>query len=84
MSCGCGTPGCVQPCKTSAKDKQVFIVNPLTGELEVALSFNADRIVTHEKNAIGNPLLLLDMCFGATQDIAFLIVTDSCGNVVTT
>lgn len=65
------------------KDKEVFLFNPLTGELDLALKFNADRIVTNERNEAGNLLAAYDHVSGTHIGIDPLVVVDNDGNVVT-
>lgn len=64
------------------KDKEVFLFNPITGQFDMALKFNADRIVTHSLNASGRPLVLFDPVLGVYEDLSHLVVTDKNGNVV--
>lgn len=64
------------------KDKEVFLFNPITGELDLALRFNEDRIVTHSNNLAGNPLVVWDESSSEYVPMDDLVVTDDKGNVV--
>jgi len=66
----------------SPKDKEELVVNPTTGKLDVVRIFNENRIITHEKNSVGNPLLIYDPAASAYIPLDFLTVTDNDGNVV--
>jgi hypothetical protein len=66
----------------SAKDKEELVLNPVTKKLDTVRSFNENRIVTHEKNSVGNPLVMFDPVAAAYVSLDFLTVTDNDGNVV--
>jgi len=63
-------------------DKQVFEFNPITGNFDLVLQFNENRMVTHSYNAAGNKLLTYDSRSGAEIELGDLTVTDNAGNVV--
>ena len=69
---------------TTAKDQDILVLNPVTGQLDTVRKFNPNRIVTHKLNQSGNPLVMYDPVTGIYQPMDFLVVTDSDGNVVTT
>ena len=64
------------------KDKEVILFNPLTGNFDLALKFNENRIVTHEYNAAGTLLRTWDSASQSHIDMGFIFVTDNLGNVV--
>lgn len=64
------------------KDKIVILFNPLTGNFDLVLKFNENRIITHQYNAAGNLLMSYDIASGTHIDLGFLTVTDNDGNVV--
>lgn len=66
----------------SAKDKLKFELNPITGELDLVREFNADRILTHIKNAAGGTLLTYNAASGQFIEMDPLVVVDNNGNVV--
>jgi hypothetical protein len=66
----------------TAKDKEIFLFNPLTGELDLALKYNSDKMVTHERNEAGAPLTAFDTFSGTHLDLGPLVVIDNSGNVV--
>jgi hypothetical protein len=66
----------------SAKDQDILVLNPVTGQLDMVRKFNADRIVTHMMNQAGNPLVVYDPLSGTYLSMDAVIVTDNNGNVV--
>lgn len=64
------------------KDKEVFLLNPITGEFDLALSFNASRIVTASENILGRPTMSVDEVTGDLIPLDPLVVTDESGNVI--
>lgn len=68
----------------SNKDKQSFLFNPLTGNFDLVLKFNENRIVTHGYNSAGGKLMVFDPLSMSHIDLGFLVVTDNDGNVVVT
>jgi hypothetical protein len=64
------------------KDKEVYLFNVFTGNLDLALKFNENRIVTHQYNAAGDLLKTYDTRSAMQIDLGFLVVTDNDGNVV--
>lgn len=68
----------------SARDQEVLLFNALTGNLDLALKFNADRIITHSLNPIGHQLASYDPAASTYFSMDFVVVTDNAGNVVST
>lgn len=66
----------------TVKDKETILFNPITGKLDLALKFNADRIVTNERNSAGHLLMTYDAASGLFIPNDPLVVTDNEGNVV--
>lgn len=64
------------------KDKEVILFNPITGNFDLALKFNENRIVMHAYNSAGNPLVTYDVPSGQYIPGEYLTVTDNNGNVV--
>ena len=46
--------------------------------------FNPDRIITHQLNPSGNPMVMYDPLTGFYFPMGFVVVTDNNGNVVVT
>lgn len=69
---------------SSPKDKQELVFNPVSGELDTVLKFNPDRILTHDKNAAGNPIVTFDPVSNSYMTLEGQVVIDGQGNVVTT
>ena len=67
---------------SSNRDKDELILNPVTGQLDMVRTFNANRIVTDDLNSAGNPLMVYDMQSGLYVSAGFQIVTDEFGNVI--
>jgi len=66
----------------TVKDKETILFNPITGKLDMALKFNADRIVTNERNSAGTLLMTYEARSGLFIPQDPLVVTDNNGNVV--
>lgn len=66
----------------TVKDKETILFNPITGKLDMALKFNPDRIVTHERSSTGYMLMNYDPASGTHILADPAIVTDNNGNVV--
>ena len=64
------------------KDKVKFEFNPITGELDLVSVFNTDRIITHQRNAAGHPLMTFDPVSGTHIEMDPLVVVDNNGNVI--
>jgi hypothetical protein len=64
------------------KDKTAIDFNPITGKLDLVRKFNADRIVTNERNAAGTMLVTYDLASATYIEQDPLVVTDNEGNVV--
>lgn len=64
------------------KDKEVFLFNPLTGEFDLSLQFNGDRIVSHQYNSAGTELLVWESSSSSFISMGPLVVFDKKGNVV--
>lgn len=65
------------------KDKVKYLFNPLTGQFDMVLAFNADRILTAEFNSAGNPNLVYDLITNSWLEDGPVVITDDDGNVVT-
>jgi hypothetical protein len=66
----------------NVKDKTKIVLNPITGELDVVLKFNENRIVTHRYNAAGTLNMIFDPASGTFIDMGDQVVVDSDGNVI--
>ena len=66
----------------SAKDQDIAILNPFTGNLDMIRKFNVDRIATHNMNPAGNQRVIYDLNSGMWIPEDPAIVTDDAGNVV--
>lgn len=64
------------------KDKEVFLLNPVTGEINVSLKFNSDRIVTTDANALDRENLIFDAVSGQFIPLGNIVITDNDGNVI--
>jgi hypothetical protein len=67
---------------TKTRDKEVFLFNSITGELDLALKFNENRIVTSLYNAAGNRRVSWDSGSETFVPDGPLIVINKEGNVV--
>jgi hypothetical protein len=65
-------------------DKVKYVLNPFTGQFDAVVPTDFNKILTHQRNSSGNPLVLFDPQTGVYVDLGDLIVTDEEGNVVTT
>lgn len=70
------------PSNKREKDKEVFLFNPVTGELDLALKFNENRIITHLYNEAGTRLQTYDKNTGLYLDSGPYVVIDINGNVI--
>lgn len=64
------------------KDKEVYLFNALTGELDLALAFNPDRIVTASLNSAGGARTTWDATSNSFISDGPAVVIDNNGNVV--
>lgn len=64
------------------KDKEVFLFNYVTGEFDLALKFNASRLVTTNDNINGRPLMTVDPVTNELVPTGPLPVTDDEGNMI--
>lgn len=67
---------------SSPKDKDKYVFNPFTGNLDAVVKFNPDRIVTNNLNAAGNPRLIWDAASSSFIPDGPDVVVDNNGNVV--
>ena len=65
------------------QDKQKFLFNPVTGQLDLVLQFNPDRILTASLNSAGQPRLIWDPVSSTFIEDGATVVVDNAGNVVT-
>jgi len=70
------------PSNKREKDKEVFLFNSITGELDLALKFNENRIITHLYNEAGTRLQAYDKNTNMHLDSGPLVVVDRNGNVI--
>lgn len=63
-------------------DRKKFVVNPITGELDLISKFNANRIVTNDKNLLDRDNLIYDAVANTHLLMGPLVVTDNDGNVI--
>lgn len=66
------------------RDKIKFLLNPISGMLDMVLKFNEDRIVTNTLNAAGNPRLIYDPVSETFIPDGPDVVINNAGNVVVT
>ncbi|MEM4379127.1 MAG: hypothetical protein QXL01_00370 [Thermoplasmatales archaeon] len=64
------------------KDREVFLFNPITGQLDLALEFNTSRIVTCKRDSFGEVLREDDVFNNSSIENSHDIVTDRLGNVI--
>jgi len=64
------------------KDKQAFLFNPITGNFDLVLKFNENRIVTAEYTMSGSKYMTYDSFTMSFIDDGPRVVTDNNGNVV--
>jgi len=64
------------------KDREVFLFNPITGQLDLALEFNASRLVTCKRNSAGEIIQEYDLTSDTYTDNSHDVVTDRFGNVL--
>lgn len=64
------------------KDKKKYTYNVFTGELEVVVEFNVDRIITCQANLAGTTLSTFDSASGTHLESGPQIVTDEYGNIL--
>jgi hypothetical protein len=68
----------------SPKDKQLLLVNPVTGKLDLVVKFNPDRIVTSQLNTAGGARVVWNPETSSYVSDGATVVIDNEGNVVTT
>lgn len=66
------------------QDIERILINYLTGKPDLALEFNADRLITHERNAAGNLMYWYDIKLGTFMRSEPVLVTDNKGNAIVT
>jgi hypothetical protein len=66
----------------SLKDKEIFLLNHVTGEINIALKFNSDRIVTTDLNLLDRENLIFDAVSQKHVSMGNMIITDDDGNVI--
>lgn len=66
------------------QDIERILINYFTGKPDLALEFNADRLITHERNAAGNLMYFYDFKLGIFMRSEPLLVTDNKGNAIVT
>lgn len=64
------------------QDIERLLINYITGKPDLALEFNADRLITHEYNAAGNLMYLYDVKLCKHMRSDPLLVVDNKGNAV--
>jgi hypothetical protein len=64
------------------KDKEKYVLNPITGELDLVLVFNEDRIITADYNAAGSPFVTYDIYSNSFIMDYDQVVVDEEGNIV--
>lgn len=68
----------------SEKDKEELVLNPVTGQLDLVVKFNPDRIIVAERNSAGTKFMTWDPASQTfIEDAPHIVVTDD-GKVVTT
>lgn len=66
-----------------AKDKDILVLNPTTGNLDLVRKFNPNRIISHLYSPFGNPLMFFDPTINVYYEAGPQLVFDNEGNVVT-
>ena len=66
----------------TVKDLEKLLFNYITGKLDLALEFNTNRIVTHERNQAGYLMQTYDSVTGLHLNSGPHVVTDNEGNVI--
>ena len=64
-------------------DREELVLNPVTGDLDLVRIFNADRIVTAERNSSGHKFHTFDIQSKTYLEDGPRVVIDNNGNVVT-
>lgn len=64
------------------KDKEVFLFNVITGQLDLALKFNAKRLITSDKNIYDRPNMIVDPVTEELVPCDALPITDDEGNMI--
>ena len=67
---------------SSPKDKDIEVFNPLSGKFDTVRKFNPDRLISHQLNPAGNPLMEYDIISGTYYEAGPQLVFDEEGNVV--
>jgi hypothetical protein len=63
-------------------DKTKYVFNPFTGNMDAVTKFNADRIVTNQLNAAGQPRVIWNPATNSYIADGADVVVDNEGNVV--
>lgn len=66
----------------TVKDFEKILINYITGKLDLAIEFNANRIVTHERGITGRPLMDYDAALDRHVVAGPRAITDNDGNVI--
>lgn len=66
------------------QDIERILINYLTGKPDLALEFNADRLITHERNAAGNLMYWYDIKLCTFMRSEPVMVVDNKGNAIVT
>ena len=72
----------MNPIETTAHDQVKYLFNVFTGEFDMVLKFNPDRLVTNCLNQAGNPLVVYDPMSGLYLEAGPSVVVDNNGSVV--
>jgi len=67
---------------TVPNDKTKYVFNPFTGNFDVIVKFNPDRIITNTLNAAGQPRMIWNPASNTFIPDGPDVVIDSSGNVV--
>jgi hypothetical protein len=59
-----------------------FVLNPISGQLDLVNISDESEIVTHTQNSAGNPLSIYDPTLGVNLAMGPLPVTDNNGNLL--
>ena len=64
------------------KDKTELQFNPITGEFDIVVKFNPNRMITHEYNIAGTKNMIYDPASKTHVEMGAQVVVDDDGNVV--
>jgi len=67
---------------STTRDREKFVLNPITGELDLVLVFNENRIITAQYNMAGAPYYTYDAYSNTFIPDGPKVVVDNDGNVV--